>query len=222
MLTVYDVLGYPERKRNNELIQELDTAGIELFPVGKKQIFGVPVLGKGWSSIVVYGLYNNKKVAVKIQRKDSNRLSLGKEAHFLTLVNNYAIGPRLFYQGKSFLVLEYLDGTPIRESPVKKKHIKSFFQQCHALDLLKIDHGQIQGGKHLIIGKKCYIIDFEKAGYRTPKNVSSLVSELFLRKTAFARELAARFLIDTPTLMKATRQYKSTGDLTILFNALHW
>lgn len=201
--------------------QELDTLGVELLPFGRKKIFGVPVLGKGWSSIVLYGLYNDRNVAVKIQRTDSNRISLGREAHFLKIVNNYNIGPTLYHQGENFLVLQYFKGTPIREAPAKKEHIKSFFQQCHILDLLKIDHGQIQGGKHLIINKKCHIIDFEKAGYRTPRNVSALVSELFLKKTAFARQLASSFSIDSPTVIKAAHQYKSTYDITVLFEVLN-
>ncbi|KYK38882.1 MAG: hypothetical protein AYK18_00450 [Theionarchaea archaeon DG-70] len=219
---IYDVLNYPQRKKNKELEHVFDNLGVELIPFGEKKIFGVPVLGKGWSSIVIYGMFRGKKAAVKIQRADSHRISLKREASFLRIVNEHEIGPVLYHEGENFLIMEYLEGIPIRETVIEKKHIISFFEQCNVLDLLKIDHSQIQGGKHLIVGEKCWIIDFEKAGYRTPRNVSSLISELFLKKTAFARELKARFCIDKDYLIAAIRQYKHCFDGKVILDALQW
>lgn len=219
---IYDVLNYPQRKKNKELEHVLDNLGVELIPFGEKRIFGVSVLGKGWSSIVIYGIFHNKTVAIKIQRADSHRISLKREASFLRIVNKHGIGPVLYHEGENFLIMEYLEGTPIRDSVVEKKPIISFLEQCNVLDLLKIDHGQIQGGKHLIIGEKCWIIDFEKAGYRTPRNVSSLISEFFLKKTALARELKARFCIDEDCLIAAIRQYKRCFDSKVILDALQW
>ncbi|MGD2247448.1 MAG: serine/threonine protein kinase [Candidatus Methanofastidiosia archaeon] len=209
MATIYDVLTYPERKRDASLEEKLDCAGVELIPKGKKEVYGVPVLGKGWSSIVVYGVHHGAEVAVKIQRKDSPRRSLQREAFFLNMTNKYQIGPRLYYAGDSFLVLEYIHGTPIREADIEKEHIIAFLGQCHTLDMLTIDHGQIQGGKHLLVGdKKCWIIDFEKAGYRTCQNVSSLMSELFLKKTQCAYRLRSQFGINKKDLITAVHNYK--------------
>jgi putative serine/threonine protein kinase len=218
---VRDVLNYPERGRNKNLEHIFDDLGVELTPFGEKKIFGVPVLGKGWSSIVIYGIYKKKEVAVKIQRTDSNRISLGREASFLRITNTYRIGPTLYYEGGSFLLLEYITGVPIRKTSAKKEDIVSFLEQCHRLDLLGIDHGQIQGGKHLIIGKKCWIIDFEKAGYRTPRNVSSLISEIFLRETENAYNLRSACTVNKPELIGAVREYKKTHDLTPVLRALH-
>lgn len=222
MPDIYNVLNYPEKGKNEPLKKTFDNLGVELIPFGKKQIFGVPILGKGWSSVVVYGVFNNKKVAVKIQRKDSHRISLGKEASFLRITNEYGIGPTLYYEGDNFLILEYIEGKPLKEAKAKKEHVLSFFEQCHQLDVLKIDHGQIQGGKHLIIGGKCCIIDFEKAGYRTPRNVSSLVSELFLKKTQCAQEMRSQFSIDEKKLIEAVHTYKKGLDLDSLLSVLHF
>ena len=219
---IYDILNYPEKGRNKTLERALEKLGVELIPFGKKEISGVPVLGKGWSSVVVYGMFNKKRVAVKIQRKDSPRISLGKEASFLRITNEYNIGPTLYYEGDNFLVLEYIDGKPIKEAEAKKEHVLSFLEQCHKLDLLRIDHGQIQGGKHLIIGEPCCIIDFEKAGYRTPKNVSSLISELFLKKTQFAQRMRSQFSIDEKELIEATHTYKKGLDLDLILNVLYF
>lgn len=221
MVNIYEVLTYPERKRDVSLEEELKKLEVELIPRGKKEVFGVPVLGKGWSSVVVYGIYNNKEVAVKIQRKDSPRKSLQREALFLNTINKYQIGPRLYYTGDSFLILEYIQGTPIREAIVEKKHIKSFLEQCHTLDILHIDHGQIQGGKHLLVGdKKCWIIDFEKAGYRTCKNVSSLISELFLKKTQCAQNLRSQYGLDRKELIKAVHNYKHEFNLEEILDVI--
>ena len=218
---IYDILNYPEKGRNKTLERALEELGVELIPFGKKEIFGVPVLGKGWSSVVVYGVFDNRKVAVKIQRKDSPRISLGKEASFLRITNEFNIGPTLYYKGHNFLVLEYIDGKPIKEAEAKKGHVLSFFEQCHKLDLLRLDHGQIQGGKHLIIGKKCCIIDFEKAGYRTPRNVSSLISELFLKKTQFAQRMKSQCCIDEGRLIEVIHRYKQNFDLDSILNTLY-
>jgi putative serine/threonine protein kinase len=218
---IYDVLNYPQRGRNETLKRALDTLGVELIPFGKEKIFGVPVLGKGWSSVVIYGIFGNKESAVKVQRVDSNRISLRREASFLEIVNKYGIGPIIYYKGKGFLIMEYLNGTPIREAPVRKEHIISFLEQCHKLDLLKVDHGQIQGGKHLIIGENCWIIDFEKTGYRTPRNVSSLISELFLKRTEFARRMKSQFGINREELIGATHKYKENLDLKSILTRLH-
>jgi putative serine/threonine protein kinase len=217
---IYDVLTYPEKNSAKNMKHILDEVGVELIPFGEHKIFGVPVLGKGWSSVVVYGTFSNTEVAVKIQRTDSNRISLAREAAFLRTINPHNIGPPLLYEGDNFLILKYLEGTQIRKAPVKKSDILSFLLQCHNLDLLQIDHGQIQGGKHLIVGKKCWIIDFEKAGYRTPRNVSSLISEVFLKKTEFAQTMTSHYAINTDTLTEAVREYKKTYDISLITHAV--
>jgi putative serine/threonine protein kinase len=220
-LDIYDVLSYPGREKNKELIQALDDLGVTLTPLGQKRVFGVPVLGKGWSSLVIHGIYHDIEVAVKIQRKDSNRKSLSREAAFLRTVNAHGIGPTLHHEGASFLILEYIRGDIIHKAPVKKEHILSFFRQCHLLDTLGIDHGQIQGGKHLIIGEKCWIIDFEKAGWRTPRNVSSLGSEVFLKKTRFAERMRTLFRVDRNTLISAFNEYKKDFLIDRILESLH-
>lgn len=217
---IYEILNYPGEGKNEILIETFENLGVELIPFGKKKIFGVPILGKGWCSLVVCGVLDDKKIAVKIQRKDSNRTSLRREASFLRVANKHGIGPTLYFEGSGFLMLEYLEGTPIRESAVKKREILSFLDQCHVLDKLRIDHGQIQGGKHLIVGKGCHIIDFEKAGYRTPRNVSSLISELFLKKTEFAHRMRSEFGTNTEELIGVIQKYKQNFDLTLLLNVL--
>lgn len=213
-ITIHDVLTYPKKGRNEELLRVLGDLGIELIPFGKKEIFGVPVLGKGWSSIVILGILREKKVVVKIQRTDSNRISLGREASFLKIVNSHGIGPTLYHEGENFLVMEYVAGNPIREVSVERGHVLSFLDQCHRLDLLGIDHGQIQGGKHLLIGEKCWIIDFEKAGIRTPKNVSSLISELFLR-TLKTQD------IDPKKIKETLSDYKKNNNIRPVLRALN-
>ncbi|MBU7030953.1 MAG: serine/threonine protein kinase [Theionarchaea archaeon] len=218
---IYDVLSYPKRERNNELIREFNELGLTLLPQGQKRVFGIPILGKGWSSLVMYGKYHGREVAVKIQRRDSNRISLSREAIFLRLANAHRIGPTLLFEGTSFLILEYITGNVIHEASVKKEHILSFFRQCHLLDNMGIDHGQIQGGKHLIIGRKCWIIDFEKAGWRIPRNVNSLGSEVFLKKTRFAQSMRALFRVDRTTLISAFNEYKKDFNMDRILETLH-
>jgi len=217
---IYDILNYPHRERREELIHVFDDLGVNLEPRGEKKIFGIPVLGKGWSSLVIYGTYHGTDVAVKIQRTDSHRISLSREAQFLRTVNAQGIGPILYHEGPSFLILEYIRGDTIHETPIRKEHIFSFFHQCHQLDRLGIDHGQIQGGKHLIIGEKCWIIDFEKAGWRTPRNVTSLGSELLLKNTGTAKSMRDFFRVDRTSLVAAFSQYKRDYNMESIYDVL--
>ena len=59
----------------------------------------------------VYCIFN---LAIKIERKDSNAINrIKNEAKVLKIINNHNIGPRLFFKGDSFIVMEYIKGERI-------------------------------------------------------------------------------------------------------------
>ena len=134
------------------------------------------ILGKGYVGIVVLGKIGRKKVAVKIRRNDSPRKNLKKEAELLKIINKHKIGPKLIASSKNFLVMEYLDGEKIGDwvDGLKKKGsstqlkiiIKKVLEDCYSLDRIGLDHGELSNlTKHVIIGKKITIIDFETVSY---------------------------------------------------------
>ena len=172
-------------------IKELMALGVESVSFqGKLEIGTISILGKGYVGIVVLGKIGRKKVAVKIRRNDSPRKNLKKEAKLLKIINEYKIGPKLVAFSKNFLVMEYLDGEKIGDWVVdlKKKGdssrlktiIKKILEDCYRMDRIGLDHGELSNlSKHVIIGKRITIIDFESSSMnRKVSNVTSATQAL--------------------------------------------
>jgi len=172
-------------------IKELMALGVESVSFqGKLEIGTISILGKGYVGIVVLGKIGRKKVAVKIRRNDSPRKNLKKEAKLLKIINEHKIGPKLVAFSKNFLVMEYLDGEKIGDWVIdlKKKGgssrlktiIKKILEDCFRLDRIGLDHGELSNlSKHVIIGKKITIIDFESSSMnRKVSNVTSATQAL--------------------------------------------
>jgi len=167
-------------------IKELKVLGVESVSFqGKLEIGSISILGKGYVGIVVLGKIGRKKVAVKIRRNDSPRKNLKKEAQLLKIINEHKIGPKLVAFSKNFLVMEYLDGEKIGDWVVdlKKKGgslrlktiMKKILEDCYRLDRIGLDHGELSNlSKHVIIGKRTTIIDFESSS--TDRKVSNVTS----------------------------------------------
>ena len=167
-------------------IKELESLGVESVSFqGELKIDTINVLGKGYVGIVVLCKIGKKKVAVKIRRIDSQRKNLKKEAEFLTITNQFGVGPKLLGFSKNFLVIEYLDGEKIgkwinklKEKPnvaQLKNIIKKTLTDCYKLDKIGLDHGELSNiTKHVIVGKKITIIDFESSS--TDRKVSNVTS----------------------------------------------
>ena len=167
-------------------IKELESLGVESVSFqGELKIDTINVLGKGYVGIVVLCKIGKKKVAVKIRRIDSQRKNLKKEAEFLTITNQINVGPKLLGFSKNFLVIEYLDGEKIgkwinklKEKPnvaQLKNIIKKTLTDCYKLDKIGLDHGELSNiTKHVIVGKKITIIDFESSS--TDRKVSNVTS----------------------------------------------
>ena len=188
-----DIWIYPKGTKSQikSRIKELMALGVESVSFqGKLEIGTISILGKGYVGIVVLGKIGRKKVAVKIRRNDSPRKNLKKEAELLKIINEYKIGPKLVAFSKNFLVMEYLDGEKIGDWVVdlKKKGgssrlktiIKKILEDCYMMDRIGLDHGELSNlSKHVIIGKRITIIDFESSSMdRKVSNVTSATQAL--------------------------------------------
>jgi len=186
---------YPKgtRAQMKSRIKELKALGVESISFqGELQIGTISILGKGYVGIVVLGKLGRKKVAVKIRRNDSPRKNLKKEARLLQITNRYGVGPKLIDFSKNFLVMEYLEGekigkwisdlkTKLRTSQIKTV-IKKVLEDCYKLDMIGLDHGELSRmPKHVIVGKKITIIDFESSSMeRRVSNVTSATQAFFI------------------------------------------
>ena len=186
---------YPKgtRAQIKSRIKELKTLGVESISFqGKLQVGTISILGKGYVGIVVLGKLGRKKIAIKIRRNDSPRKNLKKEARLLRITNRYGVGPKLIDFSKNFLVMEYLEGekigewisdlkTKLRSSQIKTV-IKKVLEDCYKLDMIGLDHGELSRmPKHVIVGKKITIIDFESSSMnRRASNVTSATQAFFI------------------------------------------
>ena len=188
-----DIWAYPKgtKAQIKSRIKELGNLGVESISFqGSLELGTINILGKGYVGMVVLGKIGRKKVAVKIRRNDSPRENLKKEAELLKIINKHRIGPKLVAFSKNFLVMEYLDGEKIGNwvNGLKKKEgssqlkliIKKILEDCYSLDRIGLDHGELSNlTKHVIVGKKITIIDFESSSMnRKVSNVTSATQAL--------------------------------------------
>lgn len=190
-----NILGFPKankrqlRSRIKEL-QKLKINGV-CFE-GSSSIGKLRVLGKGYVGIVVLAKQNQSIVALKIRRTDSQRDGMKEEAKLLELANKVKTGPKVIKSSKNFLVMEYLSGEKIfdwimrlkgKGSTIRlKKTVRKILEDCYKLDQLGLDHGELSSiSKHVIIGKKTTLIDFESSSIdRRVSNVTAASQAIFI------------------------------------------
>ncbi|AXI25559.1 serine/threonine protein kinase [Methanofervidicoccus sp. A16] len=179
------------------------------------------ILGKGHRGVVFKGVYNNREVAIKVPRVDAKN-TIYQEGCILKEVNALNIGPKLYTFSRDFLIMEYIEGITLKNyisrGDINKEEylniVKEVLKQCVRLDIHGIDHGEIQGGKHIVISGspiKVYIIDFGSAKIgRTPRNFTSAVS-LFFGKSYIANrtcEILGVTEIELERIREFVRNYK--------------
>ena len=76
-----------------------------------KGICGLRFFAKGKRGHILVGVYQKKKVAVKVKNPESFAIGrLKNEAGILRAVNKKGIGPVLLFSGDGFVVYEFVDG----------------------------------------------------------------------------------------------------------------
>ncbi|MDI3475141.1 MAG: putative serine/threonine protein kinase [Thermococcaceae archaeon] len=183
--------------------------------------------GKGTTSIIFRGRLHEKEVIIKLQRPDSPRRNFSKEAEVIRRIAPFRVTPSLVdygtFEGLEYLIREFADGEMLLHANIEKRHLFEIVEKTALLDRLGLDHGQIQGGKHIIIGDRVYIIDFEKAGWRKPKNLTSAMAMLFLSDNAISKRVREKFGIDEAFIREMREKlkvYKRKRTLSGLFALL--
>ncbi|AEF96305.1 lipopolysaccharide kinase InaA family protein [Methanotorris igneus] len=179
-----------EIKGYNEIIKNILNEEILKKLIDEGVVFK-EVVGKGHRGVVLRGEFDGKDVAIKIPRKDTPKNTVLHEGKMLEIVNKVSVGPKVYRYSNDYLITEFVDGVALKyyvENLTKDdkekllKIVEEIFRQCVRLDLIGIDHGEIQGGKHILINdskNKVWIIDFDKADIRFPRNFTSAISLLF-------------------------------------------
>ena len=217
------VICYP-RPSKAELkvrLTELQKLGVKTLQFnGEKEVFNIPVLGKGCVGIVILAYINGEKAALKARRVDADRSRMQREAEMLKKANSACVGPRLLGASKNFLLMQYVDGCLLPKWLGKRKGkaevrkvLREVSEQCWRLDKVGLDHGQLSHApKHIIINQKDepFIVDFETASVnRKPSNVTSVCQFLFIGG-AVAEEVAEKLgRKDKKTIVEVLKRYKN-------------
>jgi len=142
---------------------------------------------KGWRSIVY--LDKSKGLIKKISNgRVLNRIE--NEVNWLNKLNKIGIGPKLISYGDNYLIIKFVNGVLIgdyinNESSVRiEKLIKEILEQCYKLDKMNVDKEEMTNPyKHIIVGKKVVMIDFERARFSLkPHNITGFCQYLTSKK----------------------------------------
>jgi putative serine/threonine protein kinase len=189
------ILGYPKatKAQLQSRAKELKGLGIDGVSFeGPMMLDKICVLGKGYAGIVVMAKMGTKKVALKIRRTDSPRKDMKNETVLLGAANKIGVGPKLIASSKNFVVMEFIAGNKIYDwvaelkgkgSALKLKNvINKVLTDCYKLDEAGLDHGELSNiTKHVIIGKKITMIDFESSSLeRKASNVTSACQAILI------------------------------------------
>lgn len=177
----------------------------------KKKLY----LAKGKRSVVYSGFLGKKRVVIKIEKKTDAKNVIKNEAKWLKLLNKHGIGPKLYKEGKNYIVCEYIKGDRIIDWLKKNKKnrtlkiLKEVLKECRTLDKLKVNKKELQRPvKHIIIDKKARMIDFERCKKtEKPKNVTQFCQ--FLMSTNVSQILKKKGIeIDKKKFIKLLKEYK--------------
>lgn len=158
-----------------------------LRDLNKKKVKNIQFLDRGKRGLVYTGKYKNKKIAVKVKRKESEAVErIQNEIFWLKKLNKKNIGPRLVFHNQNYLAYEFVEGDfimdYIEKNKSKKQKIKSVlkkvFHQCFEMDRMGINKEEMHHPRKHIIVKypKVTLIDFERIHQtEKPKNVTQFV-----------------------------------------------
>jgi len=183
----------------------------------KKRFFA-----RGKRSLVYTAFLSNKKVAIKVARKDIPvKRHISNEAKFLKILNKKKIGPKLLHSNKDSIIYEFVEGEKIldwiRKANKKdiKKTLKKIFEKCYIMDSLKIEKKEMHHPlKHILIKKNnVKMIDFERCRKtKKPKNVSQFCQFLISKKVSDILIKKGFKKIKKTTLIPLVKNYKKKFD----------
>jgi HemK-related putative methylase len=216
-LYIYEInhnLYYKEYEETlNQLIKKFNLKNIEYLAKGKR-------------GVIFKALFKNKKISIKIKKKESLALgNIENEARFLKIVNKYKIGPKLLFCEDNYLIYEFVEGIKIIDF-IKKANKKEIIKilnyclnQCLILDKLSINKFEMHNPiKHILVGKKIIMIDFERCRYtENVKNVTQFLQFIIKLKNDLQKK---NIYIDEQKIIDIGKKYSLNKDEKVLKNII--
>ncbi len=151
--------------------------------MNKKDITKIRYFTKGKRGKIYTGIYDGKKVAIKIKNpKTEAKDVIKKETYWMKKMNEIDIGPNYLFHTNKMLVYEFVEGKNIfkfiNDNPKQTKSIlKDILRQCRRMDDIGVNKKEMHHPiKHIIIKNKPVFIDFERC-HKTEKtkNVTQFI-----------------------------------------------
>ncbi|MGD8565381.1 MAG: hypothetical protein PVF96_03440 [Candidatus Bathyarchaeota archaeon] len=219
-----NILCYPRsnEKETRRRISELRELGItEIEFCGDKQVFNVPVLGKGCVGIVVCAFVNGERAALKIRRDDTDKDRIYHEGVMLKKANKVNVGPTLLATTKNFLLMRFINGDLFPEWLIRQEEkepietvLRDVLEKGWILDSAQIDHGELSyASKHIIVDheNQPFLVDFETASInRRSKNVTSICQYFFMSGKVAEIISGKTGVRDKRSIVEMLKRYKRT------------
>lgn len=186
-----------------EMVREMDLLGVRGILLGGRSIVnGLPVLGKGCTSIVVKAVLDGHEyrmrdssdsknmeechsnaadhdgvIALKMMRQDSGRASMEHEADMLAAANRVGVGPRLMAYSRNLLAMELIDGIHLIEVIRGLEEMTTHHSTFGGIGYYRsMDKGDIHAIhiKHVLhdILEQCFILDMVGLDHGELSNMS--------------------------------------------------
>ena len=182
-----------------------------------KHIKFLSFLSEGKRGIVYKVKFKGNEAAVKVGKPEVINNVVSDEAFWLSKVNYLRIGPKLLFVGKSYLVMDFIDGVSF-EKFLKFSSAEDilfvlvnilkqmFFLDSAGIVKEEMNHPQ----KHILIKHKSpVLIDFERTHFsKKPKNLTQFIQ--FLTSRGIAKLLSIKFYFNPSSLRKFASDYKSS------------
>ncbi|MDQ4073946.1 MAG: hypothetical protein M3162_06535 [Thermoproteota archaeon] len=195
-----NLLCYPKFSVSDYGDRMKDLASLDikfLFLEGDTIVNNANIVGKGCEGLV-FKVENDKsdRMALKVKRTDSCRLSMKNEFDLYMAANKIRIGPKVHSCTDNLLLMDLVDGISVYDwfsktnlDPCSIKSVAiDVLTQCFVLDEINLDHGQLNRlNNHVIVSPddlSCTIIDFESASqHRKVSNLTTAFQALFFKGT---------------------------------------
>lgn len=228
-----NLLEYKELERQHFFMEELYVYLIKkndvLVQLERKGIRDAKRLTRGHRGLIFTGMLGKKKIAVKMQIKGTGaKGTVNREAKVLRLLNRHKIGPHILFSGNDFFAYEFVEGIFIPEFLEKASAksirivLKRVFEQCYALDRLKLRKEEMQNPyKHIIVtkGNMPVLLDFERARKTIkPHNVTQFCQ--YVTSGTVQHLVKGKMKINKEKIRDMAKAYRYTPSISNLNNII--
>lgn len=180
-----------------------------------KHVINIKLFAKGHRGVIFTGMYKGKKISIKAQRLDVVTRTVEDEAEKIARVNKKGIAPKLLFKGKDYFAYRFIEGELIKQflehsnKKETKRVILEVLRQCRVLDVIHFTKKEMTNPyKHVIVGKKTVLVDFERAHYdQHPQNVTQFC-QYILRNHGLLSSKGMSFKKDE--LIALAKHYKNS------------